>query len=75
MAPPLALPDAYALAFAKANAGISNGGYYCVSASCLGLTNNGETGWDFHFLSTNSQPLTVVVYFDSEVIVRKRNEK
>jgi hypothetical protein len=74
MAPPLILPDAYNLAAAKANPtggiGGSNNDYYCVAASCLSLTNNGQTGWEFRFFGTNREPIKVVVYFDREVVVK-----
>ncbi len=72
--PPLPLPDAYALAVHTASPpeGLSRdtNHYYCVAASCLSMTNNGNTGWEFRFFSTNRQSIRVVVYFDKEVVVR-----
>jgi hypothetical protein len=63
--PPLTLSQAYRMALT--NIGSATNSFHCVSASCLEMTNNGETGWNFSFFNTNGQRGRVVVYFDGEV--------
>jgi hypothetical protein len=68
--PPMALPDAYALA--QAQIGTATNTFYCVAASCLDMTNAGFTGWTFTYANTNGQRGRVNVYFDGEVSVGAR---
>ncbi len=63
--PPLALPDAYALAVAHINR-ITNR-FHCVAANCTEMTNNALTGWTFTFSNTNGVRGNVQVYFDKMV--------
>jgi hypothetical protein len=63
--PPLPLPEAYGIALARMGAATNQ--LYCVSASCLEMTNNGFTGWTFLFSNTNAQHTRVRVFFDKAV--------
>ncbi len=68
--PPLTLPEAYPLAVAKLDTtavrlGTTNR-FYCVTASCLEMTNHGFTGWTFGFSNTNGQRIRVSVFFDKQ---------
>jgi hypothetical protein len=67
--PPLALPEAYALALGNlAWAPGATNRFHCISASCLELSNsNGWTGWTFWFSNTNGDRASVVVFFDGGV--------
>jgi len=63
--PPLTLSQAYPLAMSHLGAATNR--FYCVTASCLEITNFGNTGWLFSFSNTNRQRGRVMVFFDKEV--------
>jgi hypothetical protein len=64
--PPLALADAYNLALD--HLGKATNRFFCISASCLEMTNAGFTGWTFSFSNTNRERGRVDVYFDKDVV-------
>jgi hypothetical protein len=65
--PPLALPDAYALAVAKLPRVVTNR-FHCISASVLEMSgSNGLTGWTFWFSNTNGDRASIWVFFDGLV--------
>ena len=63
--PPLPLSDAYALAVQHI-APFTNR-FYCISANCTEMTNQGFAGWTFTFTKTNGVRGNVQVYFDKVV--------
>lgn len=71
--PPLALPDAYALVLA--HIGSATNRFYCVTASCLEMTNYGHRGWAFSFSDTNGQHARVQVTFDKELYTDPRSRQ
>jgi hypothetical protein len=60
--PPLPLSEAYTRALG--HLGEMTNLFYCVSASCLELTNGTTAGWTFCFANTNGQRGRVNVYYD-----------
>jgi hypothetical protein len=69
--PPLALPDAYALAVS--HMGSSTNSFHCVTASALERTNSGWAGWTFLFSNTNNDHTRVVVFYDKRAWTDPQN--
>jgi len=67
--PPLALPDAYALAMRKlAEIPGATNRFHCISGSCVEMScRNGWTGWTFWFANTNGDHAYLWVFFDRHV--------
>src|SRR5271170_6299018 len=66
--PPLALPEAYALAAARI--GTATNRFYCVSASWLGKPGEWSKRWTFGFSNTNGEIAKVEVFFsDYQVFI------
>jgi hypothetical protein len=67
--PPLALPEAYALALSNlAKTPGATNRFHCISASCVEMSNtNGWTGWTFWFANTNGDRASLWVFFDGAV--------
>jgi len=63
--PPLILTEAYGLALDRV--GTASNRFYCVSASCLEMTNHYFRGWSFVFSNTNGDRARVEVSFDKEL--------
>jgi hypothetical protein len=73
--PPLALPDAYALALGNlAKTPGATNRFHCISASCVELSSsNGWTGWTFWFSNTNGDRARLWVFFDQGVTADVRS--
>ena len=71
--PPVAMPEAYAIALKRI--GVATNRFYCVTASCLEITNHGFTGWTFRFSNTNAQRVRVDVFFDKEVRIDNQSSE
>lgn len=70
--PPLTLPQAYEIALVRL--GESTNRFYCLTASCVEMTNRGFTGWTFLFSNTNAQHARVDVYFDKATHINPQGE-
>jgi hypothetical protein len=68
--PPLALPEAYALATARL--GSATNRFFCVSATCVEPPTFMTTGWTFGFSDTTGQIAQVKVFFDKIVYIDPR---
>jgi hypothetical protein len=71
--PPLALPEAYEIALGRL--GEATNRFYCLTASCLEMTNRGFTGWTFWFSNTNAQRARVDVFFDKATRLGPQSEE
>lgn len=71
--PPLTLPEASEIALGRL--GETTNRFYCLTASCLDMTNRGFTGWTFWFSNTNAQRARVDVYFDKATHISPQSEE
>ncbi|HEX5217995.1 MAG TPA: hypothetical protein VFZ59_00370 [Verrucomicrobiae bacterium] len=71
--PPLTLPEAYEIALDRL--GEVTNRFYCLTASCLEMTNRGYTGWTFCFANTNAQRARIDVYFDKATHLSPQSEE
>ncbi len=65
--PPLALPEAYALANARLAS--ATNGFFCVSATCVEPPTCMTSGWRFVFSNTNGEVAQVKVFFNKDVYI------
>lgn len=71
--PPLPLSEAYEIALGRL--GKATNRFYCLTASCMEMTNRGFTGWTFWFANTNAQRARVDVYFDKATNLSPQSEQ
>jgi hypothetical protein len=71
--PPLALPEAYALA--ELYIGAATNEFWCVTAACQPDQGTATiTHWEFGFFNTNGASTNLLVFFDKTVLHRNGAE-